>query len=201
MHAKNFATPHPQFAAQAEIEDKTKGKTRKAWRKAGKKGLNLRGRVSMLICVNLLLLCLIGTGIYAISCKIHAQPTRIFSGGSATRKCHQGQKAWQTATNVSEKFTYIKHNYFSNKKLHINTQVRCKKRVVQREVFRQKANSCEQKSQKPSQVCGEKQTDKQTASTATAESKGLITPKTKHSYKCKQRCLKIRRLVEEFRQR
>ena len=92
MHAKNFAKTHSQFAAQAGIDGSAKGKTKKAWRKAGKKGLNLRGRVSMLICVNLLLLCLIGTGIYAISCKIHAQPTRIFLGGARRENATKGKK-------------------------------------------------------------------------------------------------------------
>ena len=48
MHAKNFATPRPQFAAQAEIENKTKGKTQKACQKIGKKGLNQLVRVGML---------------------------------------------------------------------------------------------------------------------------------------------------------
>ena len=175
MQAENFATTHYQFAAQAEIERRTKGKTEKAWRQAGKKGQNLRGRVSMLICVNLLLLCLIGTMSYTISCVIHAQRTRKFFGGSAPRKCHQGQRAGQTATNVSNRITYNQHNYFSNKILHVNIQVQHKNCVVQREVFRQQANYCKQKRQKPSRVCGRKQTDKQTASIATGEFKGLIT--------------------------
>ena len=101
MHAKNFVTPRPQFAAQAEIEDKTKGKTQKAWRKAGKKGLNQLVRVGMLSFVCMLLMCLNGAGIYTIS-KFRLQPTENFFGESAAQICHQGQEARQTATRVSK---------------------------------------------------------------------------------------------------
>ena len=66
MHAKNFATTHSQFAAQAEIERSTKATTRKAWWKANKTGLNQWVRVGVLGCVCMLLLCLNGACIYAI---------------------------------------------------------------------------------------------------------------------------------------
>ena len=131
MHAKNFATTHSQFAVQAEIKSIAKGKTKKAWRKAGERGQNQYGRVGMLICVCTLLLCLIGTGIYVIH-KFHAQQTGNFFGESATRKCHQGQKSRQTATKVGDLIAYNKYNCFSNKKLHINInmQTQCKENVL-----------------------------------------------------------------------
>ena len=151
MHAKNFATPHPQFAAQAEIENKTKGKTQKAWRKAGKKGLNQLVRVGMLSFVCMLLMCLNGAGIYAIS-KFRLQSTENFFGESAAQICHQGQKARQTATRVSKTNTYSKQNFFSNTKLHINMHVQRKGSFVQREVSGRSAEICNKRSQKPSQV-------------------------------------------------
>ena len=72
MHTKNFAPSHSQFAAQAEIENKTKVKTKKAWRKAGKKGLTQLVRVGMLSFVCMLLMCLNGAEIYTI-CKFRLQ--------------------------------------------------------------------------------------------------------------------------------
>ena len=110
MHAKNFVTTHSQFAAQAEIENKTKGKTQKAWWKAGKKGLNQLVRVGMLSFVCMLLMCLNGAGIYTIS-KFRLQPTEKFFGGNTAQICHQGQEARQTATRVSKTNTYSKQNF------------------------------------------------------------------------------------------
>ena len=200
MHAKNFATTHSQFAVQAEIESIAKGKTKKAWQKAGERGQNRYGRVGMLICVCTLLLCLIGTGIYVIH-KFHAQQTGNFFGESAARKCHQGQKSRQTATKVGDLIAYNKYNCLSNKKLHINMQAQRKESVVQREVFRQKASDCKQKSRKPSKVRGANQNDNHLAFKTNGKSKGLITPATEHNNKCNKRCQKIRRLVKKFRQR
>ena len=91
MHAKNFATPRPQFAVQAEIEDKTKGKTRKAWRKASEKGLNQLVRVGMLSFVCMLLMCLNGAGIYTIS-KFRLQSTEKFSEKAQRKSAIKGRK-------------------------------------------------------------------------------------------------------------
>ena len=79
MHAKNFATTHSQFAAQAEIEKSTEATTKKAWRKAGKTGLSQWVRVGVLSCVCMLLLCLNSACIYAI-CQYRLQQTGNFSG-------------------------------------------------------------------------------------------------------------------------
>ena len=91
MHAKNFATTRSQFAAQAEIENKTKGKTQKAWRKAGKKGLNQLVRVGMLSFVCMLLMCLNGTEIYAI-CKFRLQRSENFPEKSRHKYVIKGRK-------------------------------------------------------------------------------------------------------------
>ena len=119
MHAKNFATTHSQFAAQAEIEKSTKATTRKSWRKASKTGLNQWVRVGVLGCVCMLLLCLNGACIYAI-CQYRLQRTGNFSGEQAAQICHQGRKAQQTTATVSKIKTYSKCNFFSNTKLKIN---------------------------------------------------------------------------------
>ena len=103
MHTKNFVTTHSQFAAQTEIENKTKVKTKKTWRQAGKKGLNQLVRVGVIGFVCVLLVCLNGAGIYAIY-KFRLQRSEKFFGESAAQTCHQeGQKARQTATKISKR--------------------------------------------------------------------------------------------------
>ena len=92
MYVKNFATSHLQFAAQAEIEENIKAKTKKAWWKAGQKGLSQLVRVGMLGCICMLLLWLNAADIYAIY-KYRLQQTGNFSGEQAAQICHQGRKA------------------------------------------------------------------------------------------------------------
>ena len=84
MHTKNFVKTHSQFVAQVEIEESTKATTKKAWWKAGQKGLSHLVRVGMLGCIWMLLLCLNAAGIYAIY-KYRLQQTGNFSGDHAAQ--------------------------------------------------------------------------------------------------------------------
>ena len=72
---------------------------------------------------------------------------------------------------------------------------------VQREVSGRSAKMCDKRSQKPSQVCGTKRSDNKVALATRGELRGLITLSINHENKCNKRCQKIRRLVNQFRQK
>ena len=87
--------------------EQNQGEDPKSMSKSRQKDLNQLVRVGMLGFVCMLLMCLNGAEIYII-CKFRLQSTENFFGENAVQICHQGQKAWQTATRVSKTNTYNK---------------------------------------------------------------------------------------------
>ena len=87
MHTENFASTDSCFAAQAKSQVAT-AKTKKAWRKASKKGPYAVGIVvSKLVCIFMMLLY-----VYSANCKIYdkfcMQHVGIYSDRNAARKYH-----------------------------------------------------------------------------------------------------------------
>ena len=100
MHKENLASTNSCFVAQAKSQSAT-AETKKAWRKASRKGQYAVGIVaSKLVCIFMMLLY-----VYSANCKIYdkfcMQQVGIHSDRNAARKCQRWQFSWQTAHQVS----------------------------------------------------------------------------------------------------